>query len=259
MKKTIISLGVILAVAIACQVNEPETTPETPGATSEAALEGEIFTVAEKPTAFPGGKEAWATFIQENLVIPDSNPQGKVFATFVVDKEGALHDIKLIRGIGKGADEAVIALLNKSPKWEVAEQRGQKVNMRMQVAIQFGEAEKDLVPAPPKPSIEDMNAGFDQVFMVVEEQAVFPGGQQAWADYVKDNLKTPDSNVKGKVFATFIVDKQGSLNNIQLIRGIGGGADEAVLELLQNSPNWQAGKQRGREVNSRMQIAISFK
>lgn len=257
MKKTLIALGTILAVAIACQVNNPDTQPEVIEEASKAPLDGPIFTVVEEPAVFPGGKEAWKAFIAANLVIPETDPQGKVFAAFVVDKEGELHDIKLIRGIGKMADEAVVDLLKKSPLWQAAKQRGKTVNSRMAISVQFGEAETDLAPKTPQTPVNYEE--IDEVFLVVEEQASFPGGMQAWTQFIDDNLQTPESNVKGRVFASFVVDRDGAIKNIQLIRGIGGGADEAVVELLEKSPNWIAGKQKGNKVNSRMQVAVTFK
>ncbi|MCE7995116.1 MAG: hypothetical protein HEP71_24265 [Roseivirga sp.] len=257
MKKTLLALGTILAVAIACQVNNPDTQPEVVEEATKAPLVGPVYSVVEETAVFPGGKDAWNAFISENLITPDNSPQGRVYAAFVVDKAGVLHDIKLIRGIGGGADEAVVALLEKSPSWQAGKQRGEAVNSKMVVAVQFGEAEAGLeTSAPQKPiNYEEI----EEVFTVVEEQATFPGGTEAWARFIDDNLKTPDSNVKGRVFATFVVDRDGALKNIQLIRGIGGGADEAVIELLKNSPNWIAGKQRGNKVNSQMQVAITFK
>ncbi|GAB5527440.1 MAG: hypothetical protein Roseis2KO_53120 [Roseivirga sp.] len=257
MKKTLLSLGVILAVAIACQVNEPDTSPDLLEETSSSADLEDIYLVVEEPATFPGGNSAWKTFIEENLIVPESDPQGRVFATVVIDKQGAVHDIQLIRGIGQGADEAVVELLKKSPAWLAAKQKGKVVNSRLALTIQFGEAEANLMPKEPATPID--YAEFDEVFTVVEEQPTFPGGSEAWRQFINDNLKTPDSNVKGRVFASFVVDKDGAVHNIQLIRGIGGGADEAVVALLKNSPNWIAGKQRGREVNSRMQVVITFK
>lgn len=257
MKKTLLSLGVILALAIACQVNETDTTPEL----SEEAIASEvlenILLVVDEPATFPGGTKAWKAFIEENLIVPEGDPQGRVFATVVVDKQGVLHNIQLIRGIGSGADEAVVELLKKSPDWLAGKDEGKVVNSRIALTIQFGEAETDLMPKEPAKPID--YAKFDEVFTVVEETATFPGGAEAWTQFIENNLKRPDSNVKGRVFASFVVDKQGSLQNIKLTRGIGGGADEAVVALLEKSPNWEAGKQRGNKVNSLMQVAITFK
>ncbi|WP_268121662.1 energy transducer TonB [Roseivirga pacifica] len=103
----------------------------------------------------------------------------------------------------------------------------------------------------------------DDIFMVVEEQPSFPGGMEEWNKFLLTNLQYPEQaktkGVEGRVFLTFVVQKDGELKDLQLIRGIGGGCDEEALRVLMESPNWEPGKQRGREVATRMQVAITFK
>ncbi|MCO6358444.1 energy transducer TonB [Roseivirga pacifica] len=103
----------------------------------------------------------------------------------------------------------------------------------------------------------------DDIFMVVEEQPSFPGGMEEWNKFLLTNLQYPEQakskGVEGRVFLTFVVQKDGELKDLQLIRGIGGGCDEEALRVLMASPNWEPGKQRGREVATRMQAAITFK
>lgn len=103
----------------------------------------------------------------------------------------------------------------------------------------------------------------EEIFLIVEEQASFKGGTGAWASYVNNSLKYPEQakrlGIEGRVYLSFIVDKQGSLSNIQLVKGIGAGCDQAALNMLKASPNWLAAKQRGRSVNSKMQLAVTFK
>lgn len=103
----------------------------------------------------------------------------------------------------------------------------------------------------------------DQVFMIVEEQASFPGGNEAWMKFLSKNLEYPRQakrmGIEGAVFLSFIVDQQGSISDIQVIRGIGGGCDEEAVRVLKESPKWNPGKQRGRPVKSRMQFRIVFK
>ncbi len=103
----------------------------------------------------------------------------------------------------------------------------------------------------------------DQVFLVVEEQAMFPGGMGEWGKFLKKNLKYPRQakrmGIEGAVFLSFIVDQQGAISDIQVARGIGGGCDEEAIRVLKSSPKWSPGKQRGRPVKSRMQIRIVFR
>ncbi|WKN31889.1 energy transducer TonB [Porifericola rhodea] len=103
----------------------------------------------------------------------------------------------------------------------------------------------------------------DEIFMVVEDQPEPQGGMAAFYQYVSKNLKYPSQarrmGVEGKVFVQFVVDKDGSISQVQAIKGIGAGCDEEAVRVLQNAPKWKPGKQRGRPVRVRMVLPITFK
>jgi protein TonB len=103
----------------------------------------------------------------------------------------------------------------------------------------------------------------EEVFIIVEDQPKFEGGLDAFYKFVSDNLEYPKqakfSGIEGKVFLQFIVEKDGSLGDIQVIKGIGGGCDEEAVRVVKASPKWQAGKQRGRPVKVKMSLPIFFK
>lgn len=103
----------------------------------------------------------------------------------------------------------------------------------------------------------------DEIFMVVEDQPEPQGGMQAFYEYVGKNLKYPSQarrmGVEGKVFVQFVVNTDGSLTDVQAIKGIGAGCDEAAVEVVKNAPKWKPGKQRGRAVRVRMVLPITFK
>lgn len=98
----------------------------------------------------------------------------------------------------------------------------------------------------------------DKVFTIVEHQAK-PGN---FYKFLKKNLKYPRQakrmGIEGKVFVSFIVDTDGSITNIELVRGIGGGCDEEAIRILKNSPKWEPAKQRGVPVKQRMTFPVRF-
>ncbi len=104
----------------------------------------------------------------------------------------------------------------------------------------------------------------DAVFVVVEEQAEFPGGLDSMYAYIVKNLKYPEAakekgiEGKGRVFVNFIVERDGSITNVKCLRGIGGGCDEAAMEVVKNMPKWQPAKQRGKEVRCQFNLPIKF-
>ena len=103
----------------------------------------------------------------------------------------------------------------------------------------------------------------DQIFEIVEDAALPIGGYQTFYKFVKKNMKYPRQakrmGIEGKVYVQFVVDKDGSITNIKVIRGIGAGADEEAARVLSIVPKWKPGKQRGRAVKQRIVLPISFK
>jgi TonB family protein len=103
----------------------------------------------------------------------------------------------------------------------------------------------------------------DVIFDVVEKQPEPQGGMSAWNQYLSENLQYPAEakrlGVEGSVIAVFVVNTDGSLSDIDILRGIGFGADEEVIRIIENAPNWIPGEQRERVVNTRMRIPVRFK
>lgn len=109
------------------------------------------------------------------------------------------------------------------------------------------------------PVIEDI----DVIEDFVDVQAMFKGGMDAWYAYLNKNLKYPTQarkmGIQGMVIVRFVVNTDGSIQDIELVRTIGGGCDEVAKEVIQNSPNWTPGRIGGRPVRSRMTMPIRFR
>jgi periplasmic protein TonB len=101
----------------------------------------EIFTVVEEQPGYPGGDEARIKFLQENIKYPEEakelGVQGKVFVTFVVEVDGSITDVRVLRGIGAGCDEEAIRVVRSMPRWVPGKQRGQPVRVQFNLPIKF--------------------------------------------------------------------------------------------------------------------------
>jgi len=90
----------------------------------------------------------------------------------------------------------------------------------------------------------------------------FEGGQKGWASYLQKNLRYPSAaqeiNLQGKVFISFVVEKDGSVSNVQIERGIHKSLDEEAMRVILRSPKWKPGMQNGRSVRVRFHMPISF-
>lgn len=102
-----------------------------------------------------------------------------------------------------------------------------------------------------------------EVHEKVDEMPVPPGGMDGWIKHLTGNLKYPktarDGKVEGKVLLTFIVKADGSVTDVEILKGIGSGCDEEGKRVVEISPNWTPGKIAGKAVNTRMTLPINFK
>lgn len=103
--------------------------------------EKEIFKVVESMPEFPGGYEAMYKFLQKNLVYPEmakaAGISGKVYITFVVEKDGSITDVQLMRGIGGGCDEEALRVVGMMPAWKPGLQRNHPVRVQFIMDVKF--------------------------------------------------------------------------------------------------------------------------
>ena len=124
------------------------------------------------------------------------------------------------------------------------------------IAAPVGQAE-----APPPPVVEEKKE--EEVFQVVEQQAEFPDGQAALFKWLSQNIKYPavarENNIQGKVILRFIVEKDGSVNGVTVLRGANELLDKEAVRVVKDMPKWKPGKQRGNSVRSYFTLPVVFK
>jgi protein TonB len=113
---------------------------------------------------------------------------------------------------------------------------------------------------PPVEDEEEVDEA--EIFTVVESMPTFPGGMGALMKYLAENIKYPplakESGIQGRVFINFVVEPDGSISNVKVLRGIGGGCDEEAVRVVKNMPKWSPGKQRGKPVRVSYNLPVKF-
>ena len=133
---------------------------------------------------------------------------------------------------------------------------------------------QSFVPGPeevPEPKEEREVIAVDQVgdeheedviFTVVEEQPKFPGGEDARMQFMQHNLKYPEmakeAGIQGTVFVSFVVEKDGSISNVKILRGLSAEVDKEAVRVVEAMPDWVPGRQRGEEVRVQFNMPIRF-
>ena len=132
-----------------------------------------------------------------------------------------------------------------------------------EVSINAESDQKTVVEEYKAPTVvEEKEVEETEIFTVVEENPGFPGGDEARIQYLQSNMKYPtmarESGIQGKVYVTFVVEKNGNVTDVKILRGIGGGCDEEAIRVVKAMPKWTPGKQRGKAVRVQFNLPIQF-
>ena len=102
----------------------------------------------------------------------------------------------------------------------------------------------------------------DEIFVVVENSPEFPGGNDSLYAYIGRNIKYPEAakkeKIQGRVFVTFVIEKDGQVSSAKILRDIGGGCGEEAIRVVKNMPKWKPGTQRGNPVRVQCNLPIMF-
>ncbi|HPE42952.1 MAG TPA: TonB family protein [Bacteroidales bacterium] len=113
------------------------------------------------------------------------------------------------------------------------------------------------------PAFKQEQAPGEEVFTVVEVAPEFPGGPTAMINFLANNISYPEEarrdSIQGRVYVNFVVEADGSVSNVKILRGIGGGCDEEAKRVVALMPNWTPGYQRGQAVRVSFNLPVRFK
>jgi TonB family protein len=110
--------------------------------------ERQVYQVVDQMPKFPGGDAGRMKYLQENIIYPESarkaGEQGVVFITFVVEADGQITNVKVLRGLGEALDKSALDAINGMPAWEPGKKDGEAVAVQFTMPIKFTlDAEKD--------------------------------------------------------------------------------------------------------------------
>ena len=253
-----------------------ETSNLTSGGSDTTNVVYEVVEIQPSPA---GGMAGWNKYLSENLRYPPNAQlkgiEGTVIVAFVVNTDGTTTDIEILRSVGGGCDEEVIRIVQGSPKWTPGMQRGTPVRTRMRLPLRFmlggtdtsrGSTEVSLNAVPISPATDGQDSSQEGValfFDVVDTPPSPVGGLEAWSRHLSENLTYPTTarmkGIQGTVLVSFIVNTDGTIEEIELVQGIGGGCDEEAIRIIKSSPAWTPGMIKGKAVRTRMKIPLSFK
>ena len=228
----------------------------------------QVFTVVEVMPEFPGGQGALLKFLATNVRYPESavknGIEGRVSCSFVVGKDGSISEAEVIRGVSPELNEEALRVINSMPVWSPGKQRGKVVNVKYTVPVTFrlSGGKKKASSRIVQRQIKEVDTS-GRVFTVVQQMPEFPGGQASLLKYLATRIKYPaiaqENGIQGRVSCSFVVDTDGSLKNIEVIRGIDPSLDREAVRVIREMPKWNPGVQNNMAVAVKYTVPVTFR
>jgi len=222
---------------------------------------GKNHTTAQKMPQYPGGEAALLKFLSDNIKYPaNSQAQGRVVVQFVIKTDGTVGETKVVRAVSPELDAEAVRVV-KLLKMTPGEIDGKPVNVWYTLPIAFKQT-KPSPAAAPAPVAGEPESG-DKVFTSVEEMPQFPGGMTGLMLNLMENLKYPEAafknDIQGTVVVRFVINKDGSIGEASVLRGVDPDLDAEAIRVVKNLPNFIPGKMDGKPVSVWYTLPISFK
>ena len=185
-------------------------------------------------------------------------------ASFTITNDGDLKNIRLIEFTDIDAATEMIRVIKTSPKWEPAKKNGKPYDVRINFPYEFVFKEKPKVVEEIFPDDKVLKVNLNKnendplSLAGVEFRPEYPGGIEAFYSFINKNFKTPKSKEfkGGKIFVQFIIEKDGRLTDIKVLRNPGFDTDKEAIRVLQKSPVWKPAEQKGKKVRCQYVLPI---
>lgn len=223
---------------------------------------------------YTGGSAEMHRFISNTLRYPsdarERNAQGLVVYTFVVEKDGTLSNFNIIHRSDSLLNEEALRILQAMPPWRPARFKGEIVRSESYVPMYFRlnpNARKaascpqtntqSAVEKEDKQLIEN-----EMVYSIVDTMPSYEAGQEALGRFIGSQLRYPQDarqeGIQGRILCTFVVGKDGSISNIEVVEGLHPSLDQEAVRILSIMPKWIPGKNNGENVNVKCLLPIDF-
>ena len=222
----------------------------------------------------------FSKWVNANLNYPEQarvqGIQGRVTMEFVVNKDGSVGDVKILRGVDKLLDDEAMRIVKSSPKWiPGADEDGNKVKVIYRFPVWFqlrgtsasstANQSDNLVVKPAGTNTDSDAILF--TFVETKPQFVDENGivsdANSFSKWVNAKLEYPAQSkaqgVQGRVTIEFTVDTDGSVNNVKVLRGVEKLLDDEAVKIVKSSPKWIPGEQGGKPVKVIYRFPVVFK
>ena len=268
-------VGLYFQEMVEIDKDKKETTPiikyETDKTSSQkdtSKYATKAFIVVEEMPKFNNrGLEAAREHIAQNLKYPkaakDKGIQGNVFVNFVVESNGKVSNVKVVKSVDPMLDAEATKVIEEMPDWTPGKQRGKNVDVQFTLPVVFSLSEKPQNFETEQVVLSSTKEEKYEPFVVVEQMPKFNNQDvEAAREYMAKNVKYPETaakqGIQGKVFISFVVEEDGSVSTAKIERGVDPLLDKEAIRAAESMPKWTPGYQRGKAVRVKLTVPVAF-
>ena len=213
-----------------------------------------LYSLVEEKPLFDG-KDAEMEFhryVFQNLRYPDEvklrGIQGRIFVEFIIDTDGSVTDVRLLRGVAPLLNAEVLRVISSSPQWTPGKHEGKVVKVRYQIPVTFKLNAEASSSNSQNPAVAEKQTSEETVYEDVETKPTFNGkdAETGFPEYVYKNTVYPvisqEKGIQGSVVVGFVIDTDGSVTDVKILRGADPLLDAEALRVISASPQWTPGK-----------------
>jgi len=208
-------------------------------------------------------------YVAKALPVPQSGSHSNgqyAVAALYIDSSGVASNAQIIKSFSAEVDANILKMFSSPPKMIPAYYNGHNVNNNLVMIIRFGQVHYNdpaiKAICVPYSSSQFAEADNEQIFVAVQQPPTFPGGPQAFNDFLDKNLNYPPqdkaNSLEGKVIITFVIEKDGTVDNLNILRSPDDLMSKEALRLMQACPKYNPGTQNGQAVRVQYTVVIPF-
>lgn len=231
--------------------------------------------VFEEPDVVPmytGGTPEMHRFIANTLKYPEDararKAQGLVVYTFVVEKDGTLSNFNIIHQADSLLNDEALRILKAMPPWRPARHKGEIVRSETYVPMYF-KLNQNVVASgkaiQPTRNYSKTNSEIienNTIYTIVDKMPQYTYGESGLAAFISHNIRYPrearQEGIEGRILCSFIVGKDGSISNIEVVEGSNKSLNDEAVRVLGLMPKWLPGENGGETVHVKCLLPIDF-
>ncbi len=239
-----ISLFLFLLISIATFSQESELLSETDDVNAPDVI---------KPLFNEGGMDKFYEFVNQQFDFSKISKSATIVVSFSINTLGEIKNIRVLDFPDIESATEIIRVIQKAPKWEPAKRAGKPFEVKLKMPFKF--TIKESIKQEPVKTTENTFSTANGI----ESKPSFVGGMGGFYEFIAKNYRTPDvQGLKGKVVVSFVVEKDGSIVEVKVIKDLGYGTGAEAIRVLNLSPKWKPGLQDGKPVRVIFSLPITI-